>query len=124
MTHKEFVELYNSKKILVGVSKGQAEKIVISHPKASKYNVPATRFWMYLSFALLILAPIPLWIFKGFIPAVGSVVLGWMIHTANVTSAQQFITKNMLEDKDFFEDIMSGDLPLDDIRRSVIITRV
>jgi hypothetical protein len=103
--HKTFVELYKRDNIDVWVNKSKAGDFVLSK-FANKYNKPAYLFWKWTGRLLVFPLPLIFWIVFGWIHAVGSLVLGLMIESANQRSAEQFVLQNMLEDENFWNWVM------------------
>jgi hypothetical protein len=105
ISFQEFVAGYNSHKFTVLVDNSKAGDFVLSQ-FADKHNKPAHLFFSWLAIALIIPAPIVLWIFYGWIFALGSFILGLAIRSAAKKSAVQFVMRNMLENEDFWEYVL------------------
>ena len=105
ISQNQFVEGYKAKDFTVLVNNSKAGDFVLSQ-FADKHNKPAHLFFSWLAIVLIIPAPTVLWIFYGWIFALGSFILGLAIRSAAKKSAVQFVMQNMLENEDFWEYVL------------------
>lgn len=104
ITHKEFVEGYESGRFSVAVNKNTAGDFVLSN-FADKHNKPAHYFWSWLGILLVLPIPIVL-LYFSWIYSLVSFISGLIISSAARKSAGQFVLQNMLNNEDFFEYVL------------------
>ncbi len=105
VTYHQFLEGYKAGEIMVLVDKTKAGDFVMSE-LADKRNKPANLFWTWAGLIVMIPLPIILWIYQGWVYALGSFVLGSMINNAARKSAGEFVLENMLKDKRFWDYVL------------------
>lgn len=105
VTYQQFLEGYKAGEIMVLVDKTKAGDFVMSE-LADKRNKPAHLFWTWAGLIVMIPLPIILWIYQGWVYALGSLLLGSMINNAARKSAGEFVLENMLKDKRFWDYVL------------------
>lgn len=104
ITHNDFVNGYKSGKYLVYVDKNKAGDFVMSKP-ADKYNKPAHLFWTWVG--ILMTFPLPIiFLFISWKYSIVSFILGLIVSSSSKKSDGQFVMKNMIDDKNFWEYVL------------------
>lgn len=101
INYKQFLEDYKAGKILVLVNKAKAGDFVMSE-FADKNNKRAHQFWTWAGIITLIPVAIILLIFKGWVYALVSFIIGLVINSAAKKSSEQFVLQNMIENENFW----------------------
>ncbi len=107
ITYQEFLDGIKAKILHVGVDRYKAGKFVMSE-FGDKYNKPAHVFWRLVAFTLIFVLPFILFIYKGWVYAIGSLLSGFMVNRASYSSAVDFVKSNMLENEEFCEYVIEN----------------
>ena len=103
--YQQFLEGYEAGELTVSVNKSKAGDFVLSE-FADKHNKPAHLFWTWLGILLIVPSPIILLLFRKWVFAACSFVLGLIITEAARKSASRFVLQNMLENEDFWDYVL------------------
>lgn len=104
ISHDTFVKGYKTGEYLVYINKNKAGDFLMSKI-ADKHNRPAHIFWSWVGIIFAFPLPIIL-LFIAWIFSVISFILGIMIIISTRKSAEQFVIKNMIDDKNFWEYVL------------------
>lgn len=122
VSYQQFLVGYKSGEILVLVNKSKAGDFVMSE-FGDKHNKRAHQFWTWTGLVILIPLPITLFIFQGWLYAIGSFILGLIVSSAARKSSEKFVLENMLGSEDFWDYVlMHGGAKMQDVQGNEIVS--
>lgn len=104
MTHPEFVKEHDQGKISIKIDKTQVGNFLASEFAKKEYR-SAYKFWGYIAMLMTIGGFLSFFMIN-WIYALIILVSGIVIIFSNQRSSEQLVTKNMLEDEDFWNYIL------------------
>lgn len=101
ITHLTFKKEYNSNLLLIYINRKYINEFVTSQI-ANQNNKRAYIFYKRLSWVIIVLMPIILFL-KGLgLVSLSPILVGWFILSANDKSGKEFLIDNMLDDEKFW----------------------